>query len=67
MLEMKEPKERVILVGFGKNYGNEEMLNDDPLIELQLLAETAGAEVVGTLTQARSRIDPRYYIGKGKA
>jgi GTPase len=67
MLEMKEPKERVILVGFGKNYGNEELLNDDPLIELQLLAETAGAEVVGTLTQSRSSIDPRYYIGKGKA
>ncbi|MFC1650340.1 GTPase HflX [Candidatus Latescibacterota bacterium] len=67
MLEMKEPKERVILVGFGKDYGNEDLLNDDPLVELQLLTETAGAEVVGTLTQSRSSIDPRYFIGKGKA
>ncbi|MFC1490695.1 GTPase HflX [Candidatus Latescibacterota bacterium] len=67
MLEMKAPKERVILVGFGKEYGNEDILHDDPLIELQLLAETAGAKVVGTLTQSRSSVDPRYYIGKGKA
>ncbi len=67
MLDMKEKKERVILVGFGTGYGNEELLHDDPLVELRLLAETAGAEVMGTLTQARTAIDPRYYIGKGKA
>jgi GTPase len=34
--------------------------------ELALLAETAGAEVVGTLTQKLDRISPSYLIGKGK-
>ena len=68
MLEMKKPKERVILIGLGKDYGGEDdFFNADPLEELKLLAETAGAEVVGTITQTHSSIDPRYYIGKGKA
>lgn len=34
--------------------------------ELARLAETAGAQVVGTVTQSRER-DRAYYIGKGKA
>ncbi|MFC1538130.1 GTPase HflX [Candidatus Latescibacterota bacterium] len=67
MLEIKEPKERVILVGFGRDYGNEDFGDSDSLVELQLLTETAGAEVVGSITQSRSSIDPRYFIGKGKA
>jgi GTP-binding protein HflX len=35
--------------------------------ELQLLAESAGAEVVGTVIQERATIDPAYFIGSGKA
>jgi len=34
--------------------------------ELELLAETAGAKVVGQITQKRSAPDPANYIGKGK-
>ncbi len=34
--------------------------------ELSQLAEAAGCEVVGELIQKRERIDPAYYIGKGK-
>jgi len=37
------------------------------LEELALLAETAGAEVVGRSVQARTRIDGATYIGAGKA
>jgi GTP-binding protein HflX len=37
------------------------------LDELARLAETAGGEVVGTVTQKRDRPDPVYYVGKGKA
>lgn len=43
------------------------MTSGDALDELRLLAETAGAEVAGTLIQAREEITPRYYIGAGKA
>ena len=38
-----------------------------PLDELQRLAETAGARIVGQLTQKLPHIDPRSYIGQGKA
>ena len=34
--------------------------------ELALLADTAGAKVVGTLTQRRGSIHPAHFIGKGK-
>lgn len=37
------------------------------LEELAALAETAGGEVVGTVTQKRDKPDPVYYVGKGKA
>ncbi len=38
----------------------------DPLEELRGLAETAGAIIVGSLTQRRENIVPATYIGKGK-
>jgi len=39
----------------------------ESLEELARLAETAGVEVVGTVTQKRERPDPVYFVGKGKA
>lgn len=39
---------------------------DDPLDELRGLVETAGARVVGEVTQKRQEIVPGTYIGKGK-
>ena len=39
---------------------------DHDLEELRLLAETAGAEVVGALTQRRDGPHPAHYFGKGK-
>jgi len=37
------------------------------LDELARLAETAGGEVVGVVTQRRGKPDPVYFVGKGKA
>ena len=37
------------------------------LEELDLLADTAGAEVVGRVTQRLSKINPSFFVGKGKA
>lgn len=41
-------------------------LGDDPLAEIRGLATTAGASVVGELTQKRHDIVPGSYIGQGK-
>ncbi len=46
----------------GEDHGGEE-----PLDELQRLAETAGARVVARLTQKLREPDPRTYVGQGKA
>ncbi|MBM2835349.1 MAG: hflX [Candidatus Brocadiaceae bacterium] len=50
-----------VMLSEGRNSGEE------PLEELQRLAETAGANIVHTVVQNRVSIDPVYYIGKGKA
>lgn len=56
-------KERAILVGVALNGRNE---LEEELEELVALTDTAGAEVIGVLTQTRSEIDPAYFIGRGK-
>ncbi|HJB82392.1 MAG TPA: GTPase HflX [Candidatus Mediterraneibacter intestinavium] len=63
MYEMKETKEKVILVGV--DTGGEEP-EEASLDELAELAKTAGAQVAGRLIQARENIHPGTYIGKGK-
>ena len=60
------PKEKAILVGV--RWGNTPShLVDEHLDELGLLAETAGAEVIGRVVQARERPDAATFVGKGKA
>ena len=39
---------------------------DEHLLELERLADTAGAQVVGSLTQQLDRPNPSTYLGKGK-
>ena len=58
--------ERAFLVGAAERGGRPLLSMDDSLSELALLAETAGMEVVGQMTQSLSRIDPATYIGSGK-
>lgn len=63
--EIKE-KEKALLVGLIHGEVTENAVNEQ-LEELALLAETAGADVVGNITQKSSRINPAYLLGKGKA
>jgi len=66
MIDLTTPVERAFLIGL-----------DDPsdarwpvsrsLDELAALAETAGASVVGSAFQRRTRPDPVWYFGKGRA
>ncbi|KUK70700.1 MAG: GTPase HflX [Anaerolineae bacterium 49_20] len=60
-------KETGILVGVQVGSPTGQSLSlEDSLAELELLAETAGVEVVGTLTQQLATINPRTFIGSGK-
>ncbi len=59
-------KEKALLVGVIHGTNDEHMV-DDHLKELTLLAETAGAEVTGIITQKLARVNPAYFVGKGKA
>jgi GTP-binding protein HflX len=59
-------KERAILVALiTGDYSKEQV--EEHLGELELLADTAGADVVFKITQDRHRPDPATFIGKGKA
>lgn len=58
--------ERAILVGI-EIKGDQSLWSlEDSMKELALLAQTAGAEVIGALTQKLNRPTPSYLIGKGK-
>ncbi len=60
------PRERAFLVGV-EIYGSKQILTlDDSLAELALLADTAGVDVVGELTQKLQRPHVVTYIGPGK-
>lgn len=45
---------------------SDQTIHDDPLIELEGLATTAGTRVVAGLTQRREKPDVTTYLGKGK-
>ena len=58
--------ERAILVGVIHGNIDEQVINEH-LDEMELLAETAEADVVGRVTQRLNRINPAFFVGKGKA
>lgn len=62
--EIEVAQERAILVSV--ELPERLWVGDDPLEELRGLTTTAGAIVVGGLTQRRQKINPGSYIGKGK-
>lgn len=63
MIELNEAEERVILVGVQQADGDD---TEESIKELGELAQTAGAQVVGSVIQNREKIHPGTYIGKGK-
>lgn len=63
MHDIKEIMERVILVSVEENPQDDTQACLD---ELEELAKTAGAVVVGQMIQKREKIHPGTYIGKGK-
>ena len=63
MFERPERGERAILVRIGLGKAPDA----DELGEFDALARSAGAIPVGTITGNRSRPEPRYFVGSGKA
>ncbi len=57
--------ERAVLLGVCGADGPVRAEHD--LDELEKLSESAGLVVVGRVTQRRKRLDPGYYVGRGKA
>lgn len=58
-------RDRAILAGVRLDGRSDREIQED-LKELRLLARTAGAEVMEAVIQRRRRVDPAYYMGKGK-
>lgn len=58
--------ERAILVGAAIRGVERNLSLDESLEELMMLADTAGMEVVGQLTQIMNSIEPATFIGSGK-
>lgn len=63
MIELKQVKEKVILVGVSTDDHDD---TEKSLDELEELALTAGAVTVGHVVQNLSQIHPVTYVGKGK-
>ena len=63
MIELREEKERVILVGVSVDDTDD---TEKSLDELEELAKAAGAVTVGHVIQKREMIHPGTYVGKGK-
>ena len=66
IIDLSPPQERAILVGAPLKRGTRKHLVQEHLEELGRLADTAGALVVGELTQQLDRPDSATYIGSGK-
>ncbi len=62
----KKTTERTMLVAVNLKDVSKHMV-DEHISELEELADTAGADTIFKIIQARNRFDPAYYIGKGKA
>ncbi|MEO6211589.1 MAG: GTPase HflX [Gemmatimonadaceae bacterium] len=65
-IDLHAPAERAILVGAPIKSARARHLLNEHLEELAELADTAGATVVGEVTQMLDRPHPGTYLGKGK-
>ena len=64
MYDTEKMIEKLIVVGVENDSGQMDI--EMCLDELEELARTAGAEVVGRITQKRDKIHAKHYLGKGK-
>ena len=62
----QRPRERAFMVGVDL-FGSDHLMSlEDSLVELELLANTAGLDVVGQATQKLDHPNPNTFVGAGK-
>ncbi len=61
-----KPRERAFLVGVDLQQEEDLLSIDDSVEELALLAESAGLDIVGRVTQRLKAPNPKTFIGSGK-
>lgn len=66
LITTERPKQKAILVGVSIYTQDDLLPMEDSLQELELLADTAGVEVVGFVTQKLHAPNAKTYIGSGK-
>ncbi len=66
LIETATPQEKALLVGVNLFSGENLLPVEDSLQELELLADTAGVEIAGSVTQNLNTPNPRTFIGSGK-
>ncbi|MGH7522081.1 MAG: GTPase HflX [Gemmatimonadales bacterium] len=66
LIEIQAPIERAFLVGAPRKGSDEAVHVDEHLGELERLADTAGAQVVGRTIQRIDAPTPNFYLGQGK-
>jgi GTP-binding protein HflX len=66
MIEVQPPIEKAILVGSPRKGSKEVAVLQEHLDELERLVDTAGAQIVGRLTQQIASANPATLIGEGK-
>ncbi|HET9455662.1 MAG TPA: GTPase HflX [Gemmatimonadaceae bacterium] len=66
IVQLQQPVERALLVGAPLKRGRARDNLREHLEELERLTDTAGAVIVGELTQALDRPNPATYLGAGK-
>ena len=66
MIELTPPRERVVLVAAPRKGSLDAQKVTEHLEELARLVDTAGADIVGTLTQHIAAVNSATLIGEGK-
>src|SRR5437016_4396504 len=66
LIEIQSPVERAFLVGAPRKGSDDALHVDEHLEELERLADTAGAQVIGKTIQRIDAPTPNFYLGQGK-
>jgi GTP-binding protein HflX len=66
LIHTERPQEKAVLVGVSLFQQDDFLPLEDSLEELELLADTAGVEVLGIVTQNLTHPNPKTFIGSGK-
>src|SRR6266513_3780431 len=66
LIEIQSPVERAFLVGAPRKGSDDAVHVDEHLEELERLADTAGAQVIGKTIQRIEAPTPNFYLGQGK-